>query len=107
MEFKHTLEATMEARFDNRGEMEDIMNHGIAAGFSGFTYTHEIEAFFNEFENELEDYFYDNFGSRWMIDFISERDDITSVSELKQFMVFSYVECWCVNKVEDEDYVAA
>ena len=51
MEFKHTLEETLEARFTDRGEMEDIMNHGIQSGFNGFLYTYEIEAFFNEFEN--------------------------------------------------------
>ena len=48
--------------------MEDIVNHGANCGWHGFIYTYEINDFFNEFENEIEEYYWEIFGSTWMQD---------------------------------------
>ena len=51
MDFKHTLNETLEARFTDVDEMNDIVNHGIKGGFHGFIYTYEINEFFNEVQS--------------------------------------------------------
>jgi hypothetical protein len=98
MEFKYSLQETLEARFTDRGEMEDICRHGIQGGFNGFIYTYEINEFFNEFENEIENYFYEVFDNN----FIHELSDgVTSLDELRAKMVWGLVEMWCNEKLED------
>ena len=66
MKFYPTLEETLARRFDDNDEVIDITNHGITGGFNGFIYTYEINEFFDEFENEIEDFFYNIYGSDWM-----------------------------------------
>ena len=100
MELLYTLEETMEARFTDRDEMEDINRHGINCGYHGFIYTYEIEEFFNKFEDEIEDYFYDHFGSSWLNDIVTGCNTQT-ISELKVHCEYSYVESWINWKVED------
>ena len=103
MDFKYSLNATLEARFDDRGEMEDIVNYGASSGFSGFIYTHEINEFFNEFENELENYYYEMFGDNWIAEM---SHSITSMDELRVRMVWGYVEMWCSHELDEELEVA-
>ena len=108
MEFKYTLQETLEARFegeDGKSEMIDIYNHGITGGFHGFIYTYEIEKFFDEFENEIEDYFYDTLGSSWLNDCVTG-GNIQDISELKTYLVYSFVELWVSAKVEEEELMA-
>lgn len=100
MEFKYNLQETLEARFTDRDEMVDISNHGANTGVSGFTYTHEINEFFNEYENEIENYYYEIFGDN----FLSEMSNgITSLDELRAKMVWGLVEMWCSAKVEEDE----
>ena len=103
MEFKHTLNQTLEARFTDRGEMEDISSHGADTGVSGFTYTWEINEFFNEFENEIEDYYYEIFGDSWLTEL---SHSITSFNELRAKMVWGLIEMWCGQKIDQEAIVA-
>ena len=99
MEFKHTMEETLEARFQDHDEMRDIVTHGMASAFSGFTYTWEINEFFNEFENELENAYYEIFGDQWMKD--SGAADKVSMDEIRTHLVWGYVEMWCCDKLEE------
>ena len=99
MDFKYSLEETLEARFTDRDEMEDICRHGIVGGFHGFIYTYEINEFFNEFENEIENYFYEMFGDRWLIE--SGAAEKNSLDEVRTYLVWSYVEMWCNCKLEE------
>ena len=62
MDFKFTLQETLENRFDDPDEIRDISNHGITGGFSGFIYNYEIDNFYNEFEREIEDMLIDDLG---------------------------------------------
>ena len=103
MEFKYNLNETLEARFEDRDEMVDIMNHGANTGVSDFTYTNEINEFFNEFENEIENFYYEIFGD----EFLSEMSNgITSLDELKAKMVWGIVEMYCTDEIEEELTVA-
>ena len=98
MEFKYSLIETLEARFDDVDEMRDIRSHGIMGGFNGFIYTHEINEFFNEFENEIEDYFWGIYGDDWL-ETITQ--NCTSMDEVRANMVWAVAEDYCENKLED------
>ena len=86
-------------------ELCDIVNHGMSAGVSGFIYTRDCVDKFNEFDNEIEEYlsdwYHDNMGEDNYIGVISgsmkeygahAMYPVCSVDELKNRMVWSYVE---------------
>ena len=101
MDFKYNLEETLIHRFDDKDELMDIINHGIAGGFDGFIYTYEINEFFNEFEDEIENYFYEMFGDEWIKE--TGAADKVTFSEMKCYLVYSLVEMWCVDELEEMD----
>ena len=103
MDFKYSLNETLEARFDELDEVMDISTHGANTGVSGFTYTWEINEFFNEFEDEIENYYYEIFGDSWLNEL---SHSITSLDELRAKMVWGLVEMWCSQKVDEEAIVA-
>ncbi len=100
MKFEPTLEDTLISRFEGEfSEMEDIVTHGISGGYHGFIYTYEVNSFFDEFENELEDYFYDVFGDTWLQE--TGCSTKSSFSEMKCHLVYMYVEMWCETKLDE------
>ena len=99
MDFKYSLNETLSARFEGeQDEVFDIVEHGIMGGFSGFIYTHEINEFYHEFEDELETYYYDIFGDEWLTHCT---DNCTSMDEVRARMVWGYVEGWCQDRLTD------
>jgi len=100
MDFKYTIQETLEARFTDRSEMEDLANHGAMSGFSGFIYTTELNEFFNEFEDDIENYYYDMFGNSWIAEMST---DVTSLDELRAHLVWGYIEIWCADKLEEDE----
>ena len=98
MDFKHTLKETLEARFDDVEEMNDIVNHGIQCGYHGFIYTYDINEFFNEFENEIEDYYYEIFGDSWLKE--SGAADKGSMNEIRAHLVWGLAEMYCADKLD-------
>ena len=92
MEFKYSMMATLEARFTDMDECHDVATHGADTGVSNFTYTWEINEFFNEFEDELQDYYYEIFGDTWLTDMSY---GITSLNELRAKMVWGLIENYC------------
>ena len=101
MEFKYSLNKTLKSRFTDRDEMEDISRHGINCGYSGFLYTHEINEFFNEFENEIEEYFYEMLGDTWLKE--SGAAECDSMDALRAHLVWALVETWVNQELEDLD----
>ena len=100
MDFKSTLEATLNERFEGeRDEMMDITEHGASSGFGGFTYTHEINEFFNEFENEIENYYYEIFGDSWLVD--SNAAGCDSMDSMRAHLVWSLIEMWCLGTLDE------
>tara|TARA_Y100000996_G_C22512565_1_gene639041 strand:- start:25 stop:369 length:345 start_codon:yes stop_codon:yes gene_type:complete len=81
-------------------ELKDIVNHGMSGGVSGFIYTRECVDKFNEHDDEIEEYlsdwWFDNIGERDYIGMIADgghnQHPVGSVDELKNRMVWSYVE---------------
>ena len=74
-------------------ELKDIVNYGMSSGVSGFIYTRDNVAKFNENDDEIEEYlsdwYFDNMGERDYIGAISKGTDnpVGSVDELKTRMV--------------------
>ena len=97
MKFYPTLEQTLACRFTDNDEVSDIANYGIDGGFSDFTYTYDLNNFFNEFENEIEDYFYNMFGDDWMNE-ITQFKTFTTMDDLRTFMVWAVAEDFCQRK---------
>ena len=77
-------------------DLKDIATHGMSGGVSGFIYTKDNVAWFNENEDEIEEYlsdwYYDNMDERNYIAAIAKRCDCQSIDQLKNQMVWSYVE---------------
>ena len=100
MDFKYDLQDTLTARFEGEWtEIEDIVTHGIRGGFSGFIYTYEINEFFNEFENEIEDYYFEIFGEAWLKD--SGAADCDGFDSMRAHLVWGLVEMWCADKWDE------
>ena len=107
MDFKFTLQETLDNRFDDNDEIRDICNHGIAGGFDGFIYNYEINEFYNEFEDEIENYFYEIFGDGWLEETGASKK--CSLTEVRCYLVWSLVEMYCNEKYEEmeEEMMAA
>ena len=103
MDFKFTLQETLENRFDDMDEVRDICKHGIAGGFNGFIYTYEINEFYNEFESEIEDYVIDDLG--YTFEMLSE--GVTSFQDVRNKCVWIVAESFCHHKVDLIDEAVA
>ncbi len=99
MKFYPTLQETLARRFDDMDEVRDISNHGIQGGFNGFIYTYEINRFFDVFESEIEDYYFDMFGSEWIKD--SGAADCDGFDSMRAHLVWGLVEMWCADKWDE------
>ena len=96
MKFYPTLQETLARRFEDMDEVRDISNHGINCGYSGFLYTYEINAFFDEFESEIEEYMFDMVGDGWLVDIANKS---SNMQDMINTVVWIVVESWCHNKV--------
>ena len=99
MNFKINLNETLECRFEGQWtQLERIATHGLESGFSGFLSTHEINEFFNEYESEIEDYYYEMYGDAWLKD--SGASNCDGLDSMRCYLVYSLVESWCSDKWE-------
>ena len=78
-------------------ELKDIVTYGMSAGVSGFIYTKDNVAWFDENEDEIEeflsDWYHDVMGEDNYLARIAEQNDyIDSIDALKTQMVWMYVE---------------
>ena len=99
--FKAQDPTERDASFDV-DELKDIVNHGMSAGVSGFIYTKDNVAWFNENEDIIEEYLSDWYSDNMDVDnYIGEiagpnvgqgRFPVGSLDELKTRMVWTYVE---------------
>ena len=102
-----TMHDALTARFDDADEIKDVATYGCAGGVSGFIYYSETEKFFDEYEDEIYDYLNDAGYS--MKNFV---DTGSTISTLKNEMVWCTVELWCqvqhsVNEMVREAALAA
>jgi hypothetical protein len=101
-----TMHDALTARFTDADEIKDVAMHGCSGGVSGFIYYSENEKFFDEYEDEIYNYLNDCEMS--MVDFV---DTGSTISSIKNDMVWAVVECWCqaqhiVNEMEAEALAA-
>lgn len=100
------LHDALAARFTDADEIKDVANYGCAGGVSGFIYYSETTKFFDKYEDEIYDYLNDcGFSMKHFVDTGS------TISTLKNEMVWCVVECWCQaqhlgNELEREALVA-
>ena len=105
MKFYPTLDETLAKRFepgteDGISEIRDIVNHGIACGYSGFTYYSDTIAFFNEFKYEIEQRL-DDMGLT-MSDLVEDSNGI-NFDGMMNTAVWIVVENWCFETTEKID----
>ena len=84
-------------------ELEDIVNHGMSGGGSGFIYHHELYTLFLDHEDEILEYCESNCGFT-----LSDLAiNCSTISELATKAVWMYVENWaCGEYCRREDEVA-
>ena len=79
-------------------DLKDIATHGMSGGVSGFIYTRDNVAWFDENSNEIEEYlsdwYHDNMDENNYIGAIAQGNGfaVGSIDELKNRMVWAYVE---------------
>ena len=77
----------------------DIANYGMRQGVSGFIYTKDNVAWFDENSDEIEEYlsdfYHDNMGVDNYIQEIAQHQNPGSIEELQCAMVWAYVELKC------------
>ena len=104
MDFKSTLEATLEARFDDPDELKDICVHGMSAGFSGFIYSSELYDFFEKYEDEIEDLLSE---ADIALSQLVARDETWTLQEIREKATWAAVELYAYKKTNDlEEYHA-
>ena len=96
MKFYPTLTETLARRFDDMDEVRDISKYGANTGVSDFTYTYDIDQFYNQFEREIEVELIDELGFTY--EELSK--GINSFAELRSKCVWVVVEMFCHNKVD-------
>ena len=99
----------LDVEFD-ADQLKDIVNHGMSAGVSGFIYTRDCIAKFNEHDDEIEEYlsdwYHDNMGEDNYIGAIASSGtfSVGSVDELMTKMVWSYVELKAFEILSENGY---
>ena len=85
-------------RFTDKDEMRDIVNHGMASGFSGFIYSSELRDLWDEHENDWEEMIDD-----LDIHFADLVDDVNrwTMQEYIEKAIWSVVECYCCSQLDD------
>ena len=77
-------------------ELVDIATYGMKQGVSGFTYTSDNVKHFDDNEDEIEEYlsdfYHDNMGVDNYIAEIAHHENPGSIMQLKNAMVWAYVE---------------
>ena len=90
-----TMHTILDVEFDT-DELKDIVMHGMSAGVSGFIYTRDNVKHFDDNEDEVEEYlsdwYHDNMGDDNYIATIAKQCEACSIDQLKNYMVWSYVE---------------
>ena len=76
-------------------DLKDIATHGMSGGVSGFIYTRDNVAWFDENDDEIQDYlsdwYHDNIGGDEG-SFAYFAKDVEDITQLKNKLVWSYVE---------------
>ena len=91
------LTVALDKRFDDIEEIKDVANHGCAGGVSDFIYYYETRAFFNEYEEEIEQELEELYGDDYLKQ-ILKTSFIQDVTQLKNHMVWSVVSIYCTDK---------
>ena len=102
MSFNEYLQQRFEGH-EGTQELEDIVNHGMSGGVSGFIYYHELYTLFLDHEDQI----LDHLGAEYGESFSNLARDCESLSSLAEKAVWMYVESWAFAEYQRrEDEVA-
>ena len=85
------LRDVLEVYFADESKIRDVARYGCISGVSDFIYYHETIAFFNEHQNDIENWLFNEHDYR-LIDFCKNVED---VDQLKNAMVWVTVDLYC------------
>jgi hypothetical protein len=103
-----TFRNWMKANF-NKGELRDMVEHGVDTGWQGLTYYRDTIALYNKFADEIWEALYEDaeaFGSPNIVAFIGEfkiANQITSAASFKNALVW-YMAERIARQMVGEDY---
>ena len=86
------LRAALESRFTDESEVRDVASYGCIAGVSGFIAWVETVAFFNEHQNAIEAWLFEDHDFH-LVDLCTRADH--DVDNLKNDMVWAAVDLYC------------
>ena len=86
------LKTALEARFTDESEVRDVASYGCIAGVSGFIAWVETVAFFNEHQNDIEAWLFEDHDYQ-LVDFCKQADN--DVDKLKNDLVWCAVDLYC------------
>ena len=85
------LRDALEARFTDESEVRDVASYGCISGVSGFIYSRETIAFFNQHQSDIENWLLSDHEFT-LADFCKNAED---VDQLKNAMVWAAVDLYC------------
>jgi|TARA_X000000950_G_scaffold115408_1_gene144970 hypothetical protein len=91
------LTVALDERFTDIEEVKDVADHGCEGGVSGFIYYSETSKFFDEYQEEIEEELEETLGDEYLR-MIAEAPTVHNTRDLKNFMVWSVVSCYCTDK---------
>lgn len=91
------LDQALAARFTDIDEMRDVVKHGCIAGVNGFIYSTELNEFFNEHEQEIEETL-----DAMEVQLDDLVDDVTdwTFQQLRERSVWTVVEEYCYRQLD-------
>ena len=92
------LTVALDERFDDIEEIKDVADHGCEGGVSGFIYYSETRKFFDEYQEEIEQELSELYGDDYLKQILNTSNTIDSVTQLKNYMVWSVVSLYCNDK---------
>ena len=99
------LTNALDERFTDLDEIKDVVNHGCAAGVSGFIYYNEVREFFFEHEDEIEEWMNDlYFGDNYLKEITD--DESVTINQLINKIVWIVVENYCISKLDEAEELA-
>ena len=91
------LTKALDERFDDMDEIKDVADHGCEGGVSGFIYYSETRKFFDEYQEEIEQELNEFLGDDYLKQILNTTS-IQSVTQLKNYMVWSVVSMYCTDR---------
>ena len=99
IEMSH-LHQALAARFEDKDEMRDVVNHGCIAGVGDFIYSTELCEFFDKHEEDIENEL-EAHGLTYT-DLLKNPEEFWTMQEVKEAAVWFVVETFCASQLGED-----